>query len=189
MRDYSDQEIAEALLSGDPKKGKAIERYFDACLNDIGKMVRSIGGSREDVHDISANGMLVLMEKLKRGEEIRSNLRGLLYRICQNLGRALMRKRGREVPLEDNVPEEAYQGPYWDVNLKDALDRAMAKLKERCSKALNLWSNAVDYEEIADRMGFETKESAWNLVSKCRKRLREAVERDKGLFNDLMGYL
>ena len=86
---------------------------------------------------------------------------------------------------EDEILQQTEKNPLFDPFIKDGLNEALKKTGERCGELLRLIAMGYKYEEIADRQGSGTNTVA-SGVYRCRAKLLEFLETEKGLFEDIM---
>src|SRR5215213_7327487 len=133
MADFDERALIERCRSGtdDTAFGELVDRYKDLVYSIAGRLV----GDRSRLDDIAQEVFLKVHRGLPyfRGE---ARLATWIYRIVSNECFQTRSRRRPEVPLDrgpDRAPIEpaASDAAFADLELRDRLDKAMARLPER----------------------------------------------------------
>jgi RNA polymerase sigma-70 factor, ECF subfamily len=142
MTESNSELSIEALQSGDRNE---FARLVDRFSGPIYRLAIKMLGNPSDAEDVLQNTFLKAFQHLAEFEG-RSTLSTWLYRIASNEALMLIRKRGREINLDDVTPDEDRDTEIEPVQLSDwcclpeeellssesrqALDRAVQRLPE-----------------------------------------------------------
>lgn len=181
----TDERIISDILAGGRKRMEALQTiYKNRQLRDmVSSFIKNNKGNAEDGQDIFHDGMIALDQNIRNGKfRGESPLDGYLYSICRFLWMNQLRKKTRTVTMEtlpqadDAPPVETPEGIFLDEERKDALNRLMEKIGERCSKILELWKLSYSMEEIAELLGFSSAGMARKAKYRCHASLLEQIK-------------
>lgn len=152
MPEETDDELIRRHLSGDRAAfGALVERHQRRVYNLAYRMV----GRPEDAADATQDAFVRCMQKLEGFKGI-SSFTTWMHRVTVNTCYDLLRKRSREIPVdEEERPETAAPGDVADESAT-AIDvqRALLKVPEEFRAVLVLHDvQGVPYEAIAEALG------------------------------------
>jgi RNA polymerase sigma-70 factor, ECF subfamily len=179
-RDH-DQELVEGCRNGDRAAFSAlVARYQQPVYNAAYRVL----GNADDAADTAQNVFLKVAERLAEYDP-RFKFFSWLYRIAVNESLNLLRRNGREEPLDEDmdIPGEESANPEWQLNeaqLSRRVQGALMRMKadDRVVLALRHFSDC-SYREIGEILGLDEKT--------VKSRLYEARSRMRGLLGDLQG--
>lgn len=167
-------EILLMTMEGDEDK-----RRFAALYEEhhawAERVALRITGSQSDAEDAVQNAFLQVIRHFEKIYEIPCDKLGFwIISIVKNEALMIVRRRGREVVLEEDIPAPETDG----VSDRQALARLFASLPELYRSVLELrFLAGYSGKEIAERLGIS--ETAVNTrVSRGRALLREAAEKE-----------
>jgi RNA polymerase sigma factor (sigma-70 family) len=179
------------LISNSTARKTVLENLTDDkdLQGKINASVINNSGSGEDAQDIYQNGLMLIDDHMKNGKFRGGAVKGFFYQVCYNLWRNEL-KRHKAISLpEDGLdltvttvdPQEELERKEKSELLKKLFDQ----LSESCQKIFRLKFFVMDkysMDEIALQMGFKNAQIAANALSKCRKHLRELLNKHKPSF-------
>jgi RNA polymerase sigma-70 factor (ECF subfamily) len=177
-----DLALVEACRSGDRSAfGLLVARYQGPIYNAAYRVL----GNAEDAADTAQSVFLRVAERLHEYDP-RFRFFSWLYRIAVNESLNLLRRKGREEPLdeEQDIPGEESANPEWqlgEAQVSRHVQAALMRMREddRIVITLRHFSDC-SYREIGEILGLEEKT--------VKSRLFEARGRLRGLLKDLHGY-
>lgn len=175
----NDQALVEGFRNGDRAAFAAlVSRYQQPIYNAAYRVL----GNPDDAADIAQSVFLRVAEKLD-GYDPRFRFFSWLYRIAINESIDLLRRNGREAPLEEdeNVPGDDSANPEWqlgEAQLSRRVQEALMGMKadDRIVITLRHFSEC-SYREIGVILELDEKT--------VKSRLFEARGRLRGLLKDL----
>ena len=174
-----DERLVERCLEGDREAFAVLVRRYQRPIHHAAYRVL---GRQEDASDVTQAVFLKMVEKL-RDFDPRYRFFSWVYRIAINEALNLVRRNGRDEPLdEDHEPEgPASAGPEWQAAEAEAsqhIQRALLRMKpsDRAVITLRHFSDC-SYEEIAQVLDIDVKT--------VKSRLFEARTRMRGLLEEL----
>jgi RNA polymerase sigma factor (sigma-70 family) len=141
-------------------------------------------GSRSDAEDVFQEALIILVRKIKHPDfKLTARLGTYLFSVCRLVWMDEMKKRKRVATIDfpadmpDIQANEIEDAIGSELNAKLA-EKVLAELKDRCRELLLLFYNGrMKLENIAQRMGYSSGNTAKNQKYKClesaRIRLRE----------------
>lgn len=177
-RDH-DQALVEGCRNGDRAAFAAlVVRYQQPIYNAAYRVL----GNAEDAADIAQAVFLKVAEKLEEYDP-RFKFFSWLYRIAVNESLNLLRRNGREEPLDEDaeIPGGESANPEWQLGEAQVSRRVQGALmrmraEDRVMIALRHFSEC-SYREIAAILDLDEKT--------VKSRLYEARSRLRGLLQDL----
>ncbi len=151
MADPSDDELIRRHLSGDRSAfGLLVERHQRRVYNLTYRML----GRPEDAHDATQDAFVTCMQKLS-GFRGTSAFTTWLHRVTLNICYDTLRKRAREIPVEEQDEQTVAPG---DLAADSAaavdVQRALLAVPEEFRTVLVMHDvQGVPYEEIAEALG------------------------------------
>jgi RNA polymerase sigma-70 factor (ECF subfamily) len=179
-RDH-DQELVEGCRNGDRAAFAAlVVRYQQPVYNAAYRVL----GNAEDAADIAQAVFLKVAERLEEYDP-RFKFFSWLYRIAINESLNLLRRNGREEPLDEemDIPGADSANPEWQVGEAQVSRRVQGALmrmraEDRVMIALRHFSEC-SYREIGAILELDERT--------VKSRLYEARSRLRGLLQDLQG--
>lgn len=175
------QELFRRLINEDES---AFKEVYKMAYRPIASYVRLHGGAGEDVEDVFQEGLMGLIRLLRKPSfTATASITTLLFSICRNIWCKTLRKRGKEIPVEEfpsglqlvdvpelEDPEQQHEDTYQKVT------RALDEMGEDC-KTLILKAH---YEgkrrtEIA-KDAMVSEESIRIKLFRCMNRLRKILK-------------
>jgi RNA polymerase sigma-70 factor (ECF subfamily) len=169
ITEMTDAACVQAALAGDPAAFAAlVDRHSPACL----RFARRMLGSREDAEDAAQEAFVRAHRALARYDG-RTSFRTWLMSILVNRCRTALlqrHRRTRRVVLDEEALDKAAAAEGSDLELRDAIERALAQLDEAQREAFLLKHvEHLTYEEMADATGVG--------VSALKMRVQRACDR------------
>lgn len=190
---YSDQQLLEAMLSGDPRKWEwALYQFFtqDALEGWVLQYVKTHGGSVEDGEDVYQEAAMIFDRNMRQGRfDGKSSLRTYFTAIAKWHWVTYRRKKD---PVASELKPEHYDGEVASVEVqifegekRNLLEMAVAQVDARCQELLQYYKLDYSMKEIMELLGFSSPEMAKKQAYRCRERLREVFERNPHLLKAL----
>jgi RNA polymerase sigma-70 factor, ECF subfamily len=172
----TDEACVRAAAAGDSEAfATLVDRHSPTCLRYARRML----GSREDAEDVTQETMVRAHRALQRYDG-RTSYRTWLMSILVNRCRtALLQRRRRtmRVVIDDGALERATATDGADLALRDAIERALARLDGGQREAFLLKHvEQLTYEEMAEATGVG--------VSALKMRVQRACDRLQGLLKE-----
>lgn len=171
----------EALLAGIMAGNESIMEYvYKQYYPMIVHFVRSNNGNESDAEDLYQEGLLVVFQKIRNGENIQY-LKTFVYSVCRLkwLDRLRHRKRRAEklVDNHDFIEVNEYSLEQELVPYEELLQQALNELDEICRQLLlSFYFEKLSMEDIAARFGYNQANTAKSKKNKCMERIREKVK-------------
>ena len=176
-RDSDEALIARCRLGDGPAFTVLVGRYERPVYNAAYRVL----GNADDAADITQVVFLRIAERLDE-YDARFKFFSWIYRIALNEALNLLRRQGREEPLEDDedLPDGNHADPEWRAEQAERSVRvqgALMKLKaeDRMLLVLRHYSEC-SYREIGEALGLDEKT--------VKSRLFEARQRMRGLLKE-----
>lgn len=181
-RSFTDSEIIAALQGDSPRESEAAmyflyEKYRVSAIRWIEKR----GGNKQDGEDVFQEAILELMGSVRAGKyQNRGKLKTYFFGILKNMWNNQKRKK-RTVNLPQELMSQLGSEGHPEKLLlqrdrEKYLNDLMQSLGNRCRKSLWLYASNYSMEAIANELEIE-KQSAKNLVHRCRQKLRALIEK------------
>lgn len=156
VKEYSDIEIIECLRD---RKSFVVHYLSYRYLPMIRYMIAKMGGTSEDARDIFQEGLMIIIEKLDdRNFSLTCKFKTLLYSICENLWKMILKKRQAAANyfIRNNETTE-------DEDISDNIDKSLFReiiqkvfdtLDPVGKKILMLYWKDFSPQEIAEKLGY-----------------------------------
>ena len=152
---------------------------YDNYLQTIKKHVLSNNGSEDDVSDVFQETIIALYNQIVSDKlTLTSDLKGYFFGVARNIWSAQLRKNQMTVELEIDVPDEDNFEEQSDPVLERIVSRVFNKLKPDQQMVLNLFSDGLSYEEIADKMHLKNEVYARRKKYLSKEALIELMKED-----------
>ena len=176
--EMSDEACVRAAVAGDGAAFTTlVDRHSSACLRYSRRML----GSREDAEDVTQEALVRAHRALARYDG-RTSFRTWLMSILVNRCRtALLQRRRRtmRVVVDDAALDQATAMEGADLALRDAIDRALARLDAGQREAFLLKHvEQLTYEEMADATGVGVSALKMRVQRAC-DRLQDLLKEDR----------
>ncbi len=171
----------EYLIAGIKSDDEAIMEYvYRQYYPMVAHLVKNNRGNDTDAEDLYQEGLLVVFQKIRAGEEIRF-LKAYIYSVCRLKWLNLLRyKRRHAEQFIDNY--EAIEVSFDDdekeaVPYEGALQQALAQLDETCRQLLlAFYFEKLSMEDIATRFQYSQANTAKSKKNKCMDRIRQKAQ-------------
>ena len=149
--------------------------YFQTVKNHV----LSNSGSDDDVSDVFQDTIIVLYKQIQDNNlNLTTDLKGYFFGIARNVWSAQLRRKQKTTELEIDIADEEESDEQSDSILERIISRAFQKLKPDQQMVLNLFSDGLSYEEIADKMNLKNEVYARRKKYLCKEALLELVKED-----------
>jgi RNA polymerase sigma-70 factor (ECF subfamily) len=184
LRRYHAVEMTDAMLvsralEGDPAAfAVLVDRHAPACLRFAARML----GSNEDAEEVTQETLVRVHRTLSRYDaqmSFRTWMMSILVNRCRSALLHRHRRTMRVVLDEEAVKKASVRSPAHDVELRDAIERALVQLEPAQREAFLLKHvELLSYEEIAAVTG--VGQSALKMrVQRACDRLQSLLEEDR----------
>lgn len=173
--DRTDEQLVASFIAGDRSAfGELVKRHEDRLFGVALRMT----GNRADALDATQDAFVAAF---RRADSFRGDAAfgTWLYRIAINAAQDLLRRRGRDAPVEDEEPDvPGHSGERVEEMAVARLDiaRALAALPPEYREAVVMHDlGGVPYEEIAQLTGAPMG-TVKSRISRGRRQLAELLE-------------
>jgi RNA polymerase sigma factor (sigma-70 family) len=170
----------KALLEGMARSDKkAVETLYREHFNMIQALIINNNGTSEDAKDVFQEAMVVLYEKVKKGNfELNCQIKTFVYSVCRRLWLKKLMHQNRfslSEGHEDAVAVDEDMEEHEQRNLEfTVMERAMNGLGEPCRSLLEaFYLQKRSMQDIATGFGYTNAENAKNQKYKCLMRLKK----------------
>jgi RNA polymerase sigma factor (sigma-70 family) len=169
------------LLEGIAAEDKiSIEQLYKQHYNMVQSMVVANGGSKDDAADLFQETIIVLYEKVKKGDfELSCLLKTFIYSVSRRLWlkklQQLQRYTSQPDGLEEIVPVEDEIEQHMKLqNDFTIMETAMSKIGEPCKSLLDAYYMQKKHmNTIATEFGYTNADNAKTQKYKCLVRLKK----------------
>ena len=188
----SDADIIETI-----DQCKRLEPVFRFLVREYQPMIRRMvlknRGQTEDVDDVFQEGVIRLVEAVKKGSFSRKcSLKTFFYAICRNIWLDSLRKKKtfllHDLTEDQLLSLESADGltlfPEAELNIKKAMDQVFAELGDPCRSILEgFYYESLSITELVPRYKgqFSTEQSLRNKKSSCMRLVRRIIARHPDL--------
>lgn len=178
----TDQTVIDRILQGDQL---TLKQVYKKHRQSLIRYVMAHNGSLQDAQDVYQEVILAFYVNVVSGKltQLHGKLHTYLYKLTQNVWHSRLRIHE---PLVGALELTDYQiEPSPDVAREDAyLQYLMGLLNERCRQILQLYYfDRMPMQQVADRIGLSSAESARKRKCDCLIKLRELAERHRQVAN------
>lgn len=178
MTYYFDELIVSALRN--ENNSMALKELYRTHYPMILNLVRSNSGTEQEAKDIYQEAIIAFYEKLQRPEfTLTCRIQTYLYAVCHRLWlkKLSQKKKFSNAPLSgEGIPDLAADLADMEEKEKQfvSMGVSLESLGEPCrSIIVDFYMNDLSMENIRDRHGYSTEESAKNQKYKCLQRLKK----------------
>ena len=178
----TDQALLEAIRTNDAEALDTVYCTFRTpCIRFLlGRVIRPNHPNREEVAvELFTEALIVLVNNIRSGRltELTARLDTYLNAVARNLYRKLQRQQGRgEVYYAPNELPEPLVSPEKEIRpeeVRQELYRSLNELGPRCRQLIvHFYFLELDWNTIADLLGYKNASSAKTNKAKCMVRLR-----------------
>jgi RNA polymerase sigma-70 factor (ECF subfamily) len=174
----TDAMCVRAVLDGDTAAfAMLVDRHAPACIRFATRML----GSREDAEDVTQETLVRAHRALARFDDemsFRTWIMSILINRCRTALLHRRRRTARVVLDERSVDRAQVDGSATQADLRDAIDRALARLDPAQREAFLLKHvESLSYEEMATMTGVGISALKMRVQRAC-ERLQAALQED-----------
>jgi RNA polymerase sigma factor (sigma-70 family) len=176
VKKISDIDILDGVRDQD---GKILNWLYDNYLQSVRKHVLNNSGSVEDVSDVFQDTIIILYKQVSEDHlNLTTDLKGYFFGIARNVWSAQLRKKQRTSELIFDLSDEGESEEQYDPTLERIVSRVFQKLKPDQQMILNLFSQGLSYEEIAEKMNLKNEIYARRKKYLSKETLLELMKED-----------
>lgn len=173
----ADSEVIIGILNN---SDSVLKRLYLAYFPMVLQLILNNNGNEDDAKDIYQEAIIVLYNKVKRGDfELSSKLKTYIYSICRRLWLKRLKQLNRYggdikdfqeyLPVEDEI--EKHQERDMQLN---KMENAMKLLGEPCKTIMeDFYMHSKSMQEICERFGYTNADNAKTQKYKCLQRLKK----------------
>lgn len=167
-----DSVILEKISRGDEK---ALEYLYRKYYRMMTNAVIKNNGSEQEAKDIYQDALIVFWQKVISNQlTLTSKISTYLYSVCLNLWRKELDRKSRLSREEHDSAE--YMNDEAEER-KAIIHSCINQLGDTCQKILTYYYfDDMSMQDIADKLGFATTETAKTKKYKCKKRLDNLIK-------------
>ena len=173
----TDSEVILGILNNSET---ALKRLYVAYFPMVLQLIINNNGNEDDAKDIYQEAIIVLYNKVKRGDfELSSKLKTYIYSICRRLWlkrlKQLNRYGGDIKDFEDYLPVEDDVEKHQDRDLQlNKMQDALNLLGEPCKTIMeDFYMHSRSMQDICERFGYTNADNAKTQKYKCLQRLKK----------------
>ena len=173
----ADSEVIIGILNN---SDSVLKRLYLAYFPMVLQLVLNNNGNEDDAKDIYQEAIIVLYNKVKRGDfELSSKLKTYIYSICRRLWlkrlKQLNRYGGDIKDFEDYLPVEDDVEKHQDRDLQlNKMQDALNLLGEPCKTIMeDFYMHSRSMQDICERFGYTNADNAKTQKYKCLQRLKK----------------
>ena len=166
-----DNVVLERISRGDER---ALEYLYRKYYRMMTRAVIKNSGTEQEAKDIYQDALIVFWQKVTSGQlTLTSKISTYLYSVCLNLWR-------KELDRKSRLSHEARDGSeYMNHEAEERriiIHDCIRQLGDTCQKILTYYYfDDLSMQDIADKLGFATTETAKTKKYKCKKRLDNLI--------------
>jgi len=176
---HDDARILDGMRRGDDQ---ALVTLYRLCDGPVRRYVTGNNGTQDDADDMLQEALVILWERVRDGRfEYSARLSTFVVGTVRNLWLRRLARARREVPSPGPIemapdPDHSPLDSMIDLEQIRAVHDALRRLGEPCRAILLLfyWEQA-SMEEIAQRLGFASAETAKTRKYQCKKSLQQIL--------------
>jgi RNA polymerase sigma factor (sigma-70 family) len=174
---FSDKSLIEGIRLQDDK---ALRHIYSAYYQMVKNHVERNSGDSSDVDEVMQESVIVLYRQITDNKmNLTGDLKGYFFGVSRMVWNNLLRQKQKHSDLVIDVTDEASIS-YEDNGhvLEKAIERALAMMKPDCREVILLFSQGIDYKEIASRLKLKSEEYARRKKYLCKEALMELIKND-----------
>lgn len=171
--------IIENLKAGDNRRRNiALREVYAAYYDYVSNYIMKNSGSENDAKDVFQDSIIVMYEKIQQDDfELTCALKTYLYSISKNIWLNRLRKKSKNIPLENDYEEVDVDANALESMEQDELNKYYHQLLQKVDKESQKIIRLYYYEkkrmkEIAKIMGYANEQVAKNKKARSIKKLR-----------------
>jgi RNA polymerase sigma factor (sigma-70 family) len=177
FKKYNDNSLIEGIRLQDSRALKhAYSIYYQMVKNHV---IRNSGDS-SDVEEVLQESIIVLYRQIQSNEiNLTTDLKGYFFGIVRMVWNNMLRQKQKHTDLDIDITDDnsiEYEND--KVLLERVVARAMGRLKPDCQQVILLFSQGIDYEEIARQTGLKSGEYARRKKYLCKEMLMDFIKSD-----------
>ena len=143
----------------------------------IFRRLRNLGCDEQGRTDYYQQGFVQLERILREGKYQGGDVKGLFFRICENLRRNDRRKRREELPGELPDREVSDLEHRLDMQERRSLIRNwLGQVGEKCRKTLQMWNDGFTMKDIAEAIPYKDEGEAAVARHRCLKKIYQLID-------------
>jgi len=157
---------------------KVLNWLYDNYFQSVKNHVLSNSGSIEDVSDVFQDSIIALYNQITEDNlNLTTDLKGYFFGIARNVWSAQLRRKQKTTDLVIDLPDETTEDQS-DLVLERIISRVFQRLKSDQQMVLNLFSDGLTYEEIAEKMNLKNEVYARRKKYLSKEALLDLVKED-----------
>jgi RNA polymerase sigma factor (sigma-70 family) len=157
---------------------KVLNWLYDNYFQSIKNHVLSNSGSIEDVSDVFQDSIIALYNQITEDNlNLTTDLKGYFFGIARNIWSAQLRRNQKTTDLKIDLPDESTEEQS-ELILERIISRVFQRLKSDQQMVLNLFSDGLTYEEIAEKMNLKNEVYARRKKYLSKEALLDLVKED-----------
>ena len=167
-----DSVVLEKISRGDEK---ALEYLYRKYYRMMTSAIIKNNGTEQEAKDIYQDALIVFWQKVVSNQlTLTSKISTYLYSVCLNLWRKELDRKSRLSYEKHDRPE--YMNDEAEER-KAIIHDCINQLGDTCQKLLTYYYfDDMSMQDIADKLGFATTETAKTKKYKCKKRLDNLIK-------------
>jgi RNA polymerase sigma factor (sigma-70 family) len=157
---------------------KVLNWLYDNYFQSVKNHVLSNSGSIEDVSDVFQDSIIALYNQITEDNlNLTTDLKGYFFGIARNIWSAQLRRNQKTTDLKIDLPDESTEEQS-ELILERIISRVFQRLKSDQQMVLNLFSDGLTYEEIAEKMNLKNEVYARRKKYLSKEALLDLVKED-----------
>ena len=175
FKKISDIDIIIGIRNQDDK---VLNWLYDNYFQSVKNHVLNNSGSIEDVSDVFQDSIIALYNQITEDNlNLTTDLKGYFFGIARNVWSAQLRRKQKTTDLVIDLPDETTEDQS-DLVLERIISRVFQRLKSDQQMVLNLFSDGLTYEEIAEKMNLKNEVYARRKKYLSKEALLDLVKED-----------
>ena len=190
--EITDELLIECIKSGNSRKRNwaFYQFYCDEKIKGWAhNYIKNQGGKIEDMEDVFQEAIIIFDRNIREDRfEGASTLKTYFTSI---LKWGWLSYRRKQKPLSElkvehmNGSVASIEAQFLEVERKELIDLAIARLGEHCQKLLRLYKLDYSMKEIKEQLGISSSNLAKKQAFNCRKKLKKVFLNNPGLLKAL----
>ena len=137
-------------------------------------------GDYSDVDEVMQESVIVIYRQITADNmDLTSDLKGYFFGVSRMVWSNLLRQKQKHTEIEIDVTDEGTVSYEEDSQiLEKVIGKAMDRLKPDCREIILLFSQGIEYNEIAARLKLKSEEYARRKKYLCKEALMEIIKND-----------